>query len=75
MDERIRRYFTRASLVGLLAGALVGFASGRSSALWWARESASPRPQAASCTGVSTVARVVAGRGVRCRQFTGAGAA
>ncbi|GAA2464209.1 hypothetical protein [Streptomyces murinus] len=28
MDERIRRYFTRASLVGLLAGALVGFASG-----------------------------------------------
>ncbi|WP_143070856.1 hypothetical protein [Streptomyces malaysiense] len=28
MDERIRRYFTRASLMGLLTGALVGFASG-----------------------------------------------
>ncbi|MGM9335879.1 hypothetical protein [Streptomyces murinus] len=28
MDERIRRYLTRASLVGLLTGALIGFASG-----------------------------------------------
>lgn len=28
MDERIRRYFIRASLAGMLTGAVLGFASG-----------------------------------------------